>query len=103
MTIALTSTTIAAISPNRAVFSIRRGEKQSGWTNTFPARRYWLRRDQVLANGVTLEGHIETRGNETGKYGQTFETFTMFRYRKVHGAQLDWLLTENREAKSCLR
>jgi len=100
MTMQLTSTTIAAVSPERATFSIRRGEKQTGYTNTFPARRYWYRHDKVLANGVELEGFLQTKGRQYNRYGERIETITCFRQACVMGAQLDWLFTMNREGNS---
>lgn len=67
------------------------GKQQIAYTPTFPARRYTYRHDTVYADGVKLEGIIQTRV----RFGRT-EVITAFRNSCVMGYQPEWLERMNR-------
>ena len=66
------------------------GKKIVTYTSTFPARRYWYSHSKVEANGMVLDGFIQT----TCKFGRV-ETITCFRDSCVLGTHIEWLKRMN--------
>lgn len=69
---------------------IHMGQRQTAYTSTFPARRYWFRHDNVSLDGVMLSGHIQTRC----RFGR-IDVMTSFKDSCVQGRQVEWLVRMN--------
>lgn len=69
---------------------IEYGTRRTEYTSTFPARRYWVRHDSVIVDGVKLEGTIQTR-SRSGRV----DVMTAHKDSCVLGFAPDWLARMN--------
>lgn len=71
------------------------GEKQTSYTNTFPACRYWYQHSKVEVNGIVLDGFIQTKHTSSKRFGSRVETITCYGNSCVMGQSVDWLIQMN--------